>query len=132
EGRIYDIYDAGKDIKTLDYNDRRLAIQEAFSLGIPTDVGLASKGRKGLHRWTRDIFSKDPVYMSKIMSFQTEFTGPHPIGYPLFLQADIDLLDMNRDPYARNYTVVFVLNKNTQEFVRVNLKELSQDDTTAH
>lgn len=127
EGRIYDMFDAGKDIKTVDYNDRRLAISEAFSLGLPTNVGLASKGNKGLHRWTRDIFTKDPVYLSKIMTYQIDFTGPHPIGYPLFLQADIDALDFNRDPYARNYTTVFVLNENTQEFVRVNLKEELQD-----
>jgi len=127
EGRIYDMFDRGRDIKTVDYNDRRLAISEAFSLGLPTNVGLASKGNKGLHRWTRDIFTKDPVYLSKIMTYQIDFTGPHPIGYPLFLQADIDALDFNRDVYARNYTTVFVLNENTQEFVRVNLKEELQD-----
>ncbi len=127
EGRIYDIFDKGLDIKTVDYNPRRLAITEAFSLGLPTDVGLASKGRKGLHRWTRDIFSKDPVYLNKIMQYQIEFTGPHPIGYPLFLSADIDTLDFNRDACARNYTTVFVFNETTQEFVRVNLKEETQD-----
>ncbi len=134
EGRIYDMFDRGRDIKTVDYNDRRLAISEAFSLGLPTDIGLPSKGRKGLHRWTRDIFSKDPVYLSKIMQYQIDFTGPHPIGYPLFLQADIDTLDFNRDIYARNYTTVFVLNENTQEFVRVNLKEELQDrhDSVSH
>jgi predicted outer membrane repeat protein len=134
EGRVYDMFDRGRDIKTVDYGDRRLAISEAFSLGLPTDVGLPSKGRKGLHRWTRDIFTKDPVYLSKIMTYQVDFTGPHPIGYPLFLQADIDALDFNRDPYARNYTTVFVLNENTQEFVRVNLKEELQDrnDSASH
>lgn len=128
EGRIYDIFDRGLDIKTLDYSNRRLAITEAFSLGLPTDIGLASRGRKGLHRWTRDIFTKDPVYLDKIMQFQTEFVGPHPIGYPLFLQADIDSNDFNRDRCARNYTTVFVFNETTQEFVRVNLKEVTQDD----
>jgi hypothetical protein len=134
EGRIYDIYDRGRDIKTVDYNDRRLAIAEAFSLGLPTDIGLASKGRKGLHRWTRDIFSKDPVYLSKIMQYQIDFTGPHPIGYPLFLQADIDSNDFNRDKCARNYTTVFVMNETTQEFVRVNLKEEVADrhDSISH
>lgn len=127
EGRIYDIFDRGKDIKTLDYSDRRLAIAEAFSLGLPTDVGLASNGRRGMHRWTRDIFQKDPVYLDKMIDYQTEFVGPHPIGYPLFLQADIDGNDLNRDAFARNYTVVFVLNQNTQEYVRVNLKEEFQN-----
>ena len=127
EGRVYDIFDKGLDIKTADYNNRRLAIAEAFSLGLPTDIGLASRGRKGLHRWTRDIFSKDPVYLNKIMQYQIEFTGPHPIGYPLFLSADIDSLDFNRDHCARNYTTVFVFNETTQEFVRVNLKEETED-----
>ncbi|MDP4220497.1 MAG: hypothetical protein Q8896_08670, partial [Bacteroidota bacterium] len=127
EGRIYDIFDKGLDIKTLDYTPRRLAITEAFSLGLPTDIGLASNGRKGLHRWTRDIFTKDPVYLNKIMRYQIEFVGPHPIGYPLFLQADIDSNDFNRDHCARNYTTVFVFNETTQEFVRVNLKEETQD-----
>ncbi len=127
EGRVYDIFDRGLDIKTADYSNRRLAISEAFSLGLPTDIGLASKGRKGLHRWTRDIFEKDPVYLNKIMQFQIEFTGPHPIGYPLFLSADIDTNDFNRDKCARNYTTVFVFNETTQEFVRVNLKEETQD-----
>lgn len=127
EGRVYDIFDRGTDIKTVDYNNRRMAIAEAFSLGLPTDIGLDSLGRRGLHRWTRDIFSKDPVYLQKIMQYQTEFRGPHPLGYPLFLTADVDTLDFNRDKCARNYTTVFVLNETTQEFVRVNLKEEFDD-----
>jgi predicted outer membrane repeat protein len=126
EGRVYDIYDKGLDIKTVDYNNRRMAIAEAFSLGLPTDVGRPPL-RRGLHRFTRDIFTKDPVYLNTIMQYQIDFTGPHPIGYPLFLQADIDSLDFNRDECARNYTVVFVLNETTQEFVRVNLKEELED-----
>jgi predicted outer membrane repeat protein len=127
EGRIYDIFDKGLDIKTVDYTPRRLAITEAFSLGLPTDIGLASRGNRGLHRWTRNIFEKDPVYLNKIMQYQIEFQGPHPIGYPLFLSADIDTLDFNRDRCARNYTTVFVFDETTQEYVRVNLKEEYQD-----
>ena len=127
EGRIYDIYDRGLDIKTLDYNNRRLAITEGFSLGLPTDIGLASNGRKGIHRWTRDIFQKDPVYLNKIIRYQSQFSGPHPIGYPLFLTADVDTNDFNRDKCARNYTTVFVFNETTQEYIRVNLKEEFSD-----
>jgi predicted outer membrane repeat protein len=127
EGRIYDIFDKGLDIKTADYNPRRLAISEAFSLGLPTDIGLASNNHQGLHRWTRDIFATDPVYLSKIMQYQTQFVGPHPIGYPLFLSADVDSSDFNRDHCARNYTVVFVFNETTQEYVRVNMKEEGVD-----
>ncbi|MBS1904199.1 MAG: T9SS type A sorting domain-containing protein [Bacteroidetes bacterium] len=123
EGRIYDIFDRGLDIKTVDYSNRRLAIAEAFSLGLPTDIGNAANNHTGLRRWTRDIFEKDPVYLSKIMRYQTQFVGNHPLGYPLFLSADVDVADRNRDAYARNYTTVFVLNETTQEYVRVNLKE---------
>ncbi len=124
EGRVYDIFDKGLDIKTIDYSNRRLAIAEAFSLGLPTDIGRTVNNHTGLHRWTRNIFDKDPIYLNKIVKgYQTQFVGPHPIGYPLFLTADVDTTDFNRDPYARNFTTVFVLNETTQEYVRVNLKE---------
>ncbi|HYM21480.1 MAG TPA: FlgD immunoglobulin-like domain containing protein [Candidatus Kapabacteria bacterium] len=129
EGRIYDIFDKGLDIKTVDYSNRRLAIAEAFSLGLPTDIGFASNNHTGIHRWTRDIFEKDPVYLAKIHQYQAQFIGPHPIGYPLFLTADVDVADRNRDKYARNYTDVIVLNETTNEFVRVNLKEEFTDHT---
>jgi predicted outer membrane repeat protein len=120
EGRIYDIYDKGTDIKTMDYNNRRMSPSEAFSLGIPTDV-------QRIHRFTRDIFSTDQTYLDRIMSMQTDFIGPHPIGFPLFLQADIDPNDVNRDEFARNYSVLMVINTTTNEFVRVNAKETVQD-----
>lgn len=122
EGRIYDIFDKGTDIKTADYNPRRMSPAEAFSLGIPTDV-------QRIHRFTRDIFSTDSTYLDKIMTMQTDFIGPHPIGYPLFLQADIDANDVNRDEFARNYSVLMVINTTTNEFVRVNAKERTQDAT---
>jgi hypothetical protein len=120
EGRIYDLFDQGTDIKTADYNPRRMSPAEAFSLGLPTDVAQ-------IHRFTRDIFSTDPTYVDRIMTMQTDFVGPHPIGYPLFLQADIDTGDVNRDEFARNYSVLMVINTTTQEFVRVNAKETVQD-----
>lgn len=123
EGRIYDIFDAGTDVKTADYNPRRLAIQEAFALGIPTDLNR-------IHRFTRDIFDTNSAYISRIRQpLQTDFTGPHPIGYPLFLQADVPLSDTNRDMCASNYTVLYVINMTTNEFVRVNAKEVGIDDS---
>lgn len=122
EGRIYDIFDKGTDIKTADYNPRRMSPAEAFSLGIPTDV-------QRIHRFTRDIFTTDQTYLDRIMTMQTDFIGPHPIGYPLFLQADIDPNDVNRDEFARNYSVLMVINTTTNEFVRVNAKERTQDST---
>lgn len=121
EGRVYDLYDQGTDMKVADYANRRMAPAEAFSLGLPSDVVR-------LHRWTRDIFNTDPTYVSKIDLYQTDMTGPHPIGYPLFLQADVSTVDSNRDNYARNFSVLIVQNTTTGEFVRVNAKETVQDE----
>ncbi|MEO6939809.1 MAG: FlgD immunoglobulin-like domain containing protein [Candidatus Kapaibacterium sp.] len=135
EGRVYDIYDKGTDIKTADYNNRRLAPAEDFALGLPTDLGFANANlsidHHGLHRFTRNIFDTNAVYVNKIMGYQAEFVGPHPIGYPLFLQADVDPADINRDMCARNYSTLFVINTTTNEFVRVNAKETSVDDAVA-
>ena len=116
EGRIYDLYDHGTDMKVADYENRRLAIAEAFSLGLPDTI-------QAMHRYTRNIFDQNAVYVNKIDQYQTDFQGPQPLGYPLFLQADVPLNDTNYDPYARNYTVFMVFNTTTNEFVRVNLKE---------
>ena len=116
EGRIYDIYDRGTDIKAADYSNHRLAPSEDFALGLPSNILRT-------HRFTRNIFDQDPTYVNKIDLYQADFQGPHPIGYPLFLQADISLADSNRDDFARNYTTYFVINTTTDEFVRVNLKE---------
>ncbi len=116
EGRVYDLYDRGNNMKVADYSERRLAPAEAFSIGLPANIN-------SIHRYTRNIFDTDPTYLSKIDLYQTDFQGPHPLGYPLFLQADVPVNDSNRDDYSRNYTTYFVLNTTTNEFVRVNLKE---------
>jgi predicted outer membrane repeat protein len=117
EGRIYDLYDRGTNMKTADYSNRRLAPSEAFSLGLPANIVK-------IHRFTRNIFDQDLTYVNKIDLMQIDFTGPHPLGYPLFLQADVALSDSNRDDNAENYTTYIVLNQSTNEFVRVNLKEI--------
>ncbi len=121
EGRVYDLFDRGTDMKVADYELPRLAPAEAFSLGLPSDVAA-------LHRFTRNFYDTNATYVNKIDLMQTDFVGPHPIGYPLFLQADVALADSNRDPYAKNYTVFMVFNQTTNEFVRVNLKEIKQDE----
>ena len=121
EGRVYDLFDQGTDMKVADYSNRRMAPAEAFSLGLPSDVVR-------LHRWTRDIFNTDPTYVGKIDQYQTDMVGPHPIGYPLFLQADVSTVDSNRDNYARNFSTLIVQNTTTGEFVRVNAKETVQDE----
>jgi predicted outer membrane repeat protein len=116
EGRVYDLFDKGTDMRVADYGNRRLAPAEAFSLGLPNDVAT-------IHRFTRNIFDTNSVYVQKIDLYQTDFVGPHPIGYPLFLQANVSLADSNRDDYAKNYTVLMVFDQTTNEFVRVNAKE---------
>jgi predicted outer membrane repeat protein len=121
EGRVYDLFDRGTDMKVADYSARRMAPAEAMSLGLPNDVAR-------IHRFTRDIFTTDPTYVSKILQMQTDFVGPHPIGYPLFLQADVSAQDSNRDNCAKNYTVLMVFNQSTSEFVRVNAKETVVDE----
>jgi len=124
EGRIYDLFDKGTDAKVADYSNRRLAIAEAFSLGLPDTI-------QKMHRFTRNIFDTNATYVNKIDLYQTDFVGPHPIGYPLFLQADVPINDTNRDPYARDYTVFMVFNQTTNEFVRVNLKETVADESAS-
>ncbi|MDP4198544.1 MAG: FlgD immunoglobulin-like domain containing protein [Bacteroidota bacterium] len=121
EGRVYDVYDLGTSMRVADYNNRRMAPSEDIALGLPNDL-------MRMHRYTRNIFDLDPVYVSKIDPNQTDFVGPHPLGYPLFLQADVSAADSNRDAYAKNYTTFFVINQTTNEFVRVNLKETMVDE----
>jgi len=134
EGRVYDIFDRGTDIKTTDYSVRRLAITEDFALAEPTDIGFGNSNpaldHHGLHRFTRNFYDTNATYVNTIMAGQTEFIGPHPLGYPLFLEADVDTNDVNRDTYAKNYSVLYVINTNTNEFVRVNAKEIVQDEAT--
>ncbi len=117
EGRVYDLYDRGNNMKIADYSDRRFAPSEAFALGLPANITR-------MHRFTRNIFDKDPTYVGKIDLMQTDFVGAQPIGYPLFLQADVPINDSNRDDYGKNYTTFIVLNATTNEFVRVNLQEI--------
>ena len=117
EGRIYDLYDRGNNMKVADYSERRYAPSEAFSLGLPANLTK-------MHRFTRNIFDTNATYVNKIDLMQTDFVGPHPLGYPLFLQADVPINDSNRDDYGKNYTTFIVLNQTTNEFVRVNLQEI--------
>ncbi len=118
EGRVYDLYDAGNSMKVADYSIERLAPSEAFSLGLPANITK-------MHRYTRNFYDTNANYVNKIDLLQTDFVGPHPLGYPLFLQADVPINDSNRDDYARNYTTFIVLDQTTNEFVRVNLKEIT-------
>ncbi len=139
QGVVYDIFDKGTDIKTADYSKRRLARVEDFAVGIPPHLRTYSSdpndpnysehyAGKVVRRWTRDPFvaESDP----NIGALQTEFVGDHPIGYPLFLEAWADYSGAaelnNNDERAFHETVFFVINNNTGDFIRVNLKQVDK------
>ncbi|MEZ4784331.1 MAG: FlgD immunoglobulin-like domain containing protein [Candidatus Kapaibacterium sp.] len=134
EGRIYDIYDKGLDIRAVDYSGPRMAPIEDFSVGIPPvlrqyPAGSVYEG-KVVRRLTRDPFKAevDTTY-AKLMR---EFVGDHPIGYPLFLESRADYLgDLNtdnNDSCSLNHTVMLVINAETGEFIRSNLKQYQEGD----
>ena len=132
EGRVYDIYDKGNDIRAVDYSGPRLAPIEDFSVGIPPVLRMYPAGsvyeNKVVRRLTRDPFiaDVDTVYAR----LQREFVGNHPIGYPLFLEAVADYQGdantHNNDSCALNHTVFFVINLETGEMIRSNLKQFEE------
>jgi predicted outer membrane repeat protein len=131
EGRVYDLFDKGVDIKTADYSSPRLAPIEDFSVGLPQRLRTNASGvyqGKVVRRLTRDPFvaAVDTNYAK----LQREFVGNHPIGYPLFLETAANYLGDpntdNNDPYALNQTVFFVMNVETGEFIRTTMKQISE------
>ena len=134
EGRIYDIYDKGLDIRAVDYSGPRMAPIEDFAVGIPPVLRQYAAGSvyegKVVRRLTRDPFKAevDTTY-AKLMR---EFVGDHPIGYPLFLESQADYRGDantdNNDPYSLNHTVMLVINAETGEFIRSNLKQYQEGD----
>ena len=128
QGRVYDIFDKGRDIKAVDYSHPRMAPIEDFAVGIPPRLNRFGTGvyaNQVVRRLTRDPFiaDNDSIYRT----LQREFVGGHPIGYPLFLDARANYTgDRNRtndDQWALNYTVFFVINVETGELIRSNLKQ---------
>jgi len=132
QGRIYDSFDKGTDIKTADYSKRRMSPIEDFAVGIPTTLSrfadpLQPSFNKYIKRFTRDPFVA--AADANIARLQTEFKGDHPIGYPLFLEAKADYTSAsdvfsNNDARSINETVFFVINTSTGDYVRVNLAQL--------
>jgi len=136
EGRVYDLFDKGVDINTVDYSMPRMAPIEDFAVGLPDR--LRTFGTIGgpnspymdkvVRRLTRDPFVAEVD--SCINKVQREWVGNHPIGYPLFLEALADYLGDpntdNNDQYALNHTVFFVINAETGEFIRANLKQIRE------
>lgn len=132
QGRVYDIYDKGSDIRAVDYSGPRMAPIEDFAVGIPPVLRTYPAGSqyegKVVRRLTRDpwIVDVDTTYAK----LQREFIGDHPIGYPLFLEARADYLGDantdNNDPYALNHSVFLVMNVETGEFIRTTLEQFQE------
>lgn len=146
-GHIYDIFDKGTDIKTADYQKRRLVPIEDFAVGIPpiiktyTNTLLPSYG-KNVKRWTRDPFytellnAQNQLAYPQLNALQSEFYPDtngrftHPIGYPLYLEANVDYSGddntVNNDYHLLNQTVYFVINETTGDYIRVPLTQVSE------
>ena len=136
QGRVYDIFDKGTDIKTADYSNRRMSPIEDFAVGIPPtliafDDATQPSFNKYVKRWTRDPY--DAEEYDFIDEVQREFVGDHPIGYPLFLEAhanyDATAEISNNDERAINETVFFVINQRTGDYIRANLSQRNETDT---
>lgn len=148
-GAVYDMYDKGTDVKTADYSKRRMSPIEDFAVGIPPKLNLYKDDTKPsfdkyVKKWTRDpqvAELKDDqgnlVYPA-VAALQTEWFSPdsngvdhHPIGYPLYLEANIDYSgDENRsnhDPLMLNESVFFVINESNNDIIRINLKQVAED-----
>ncbi len=150
-GLVYDLYDKGTDIKAADYSNRRMSPIEDFAVGIPpvirryTEQEYQDKPSFGkyVRRWLRDPFiaelrdnNGDLVY-PEFAQLQDEFRPDkygnyyHPIGYPLFLEARVNYDGLaersNHDTRLLNESVFFVINENTGDFIRVNMRQVSEN-----
>lgn len=151
EGRIYDLFDKGTDIKTADYSNRRMSPIEDFAVGIPPKLRRYQDPTKQswgsyVRRTTRDPNYTDSLNYAtglennlwrQIGRLQGEFAldqrigeYTHAIGYPLFLEsvAQYDGEDPNLnndDPYSLNETAFIVINDSTGDYIRVNLRQLT-------
>lgn len=142
-GHVYDIHDKGTDIKSADYSARRMSPIEDFAVGIPPvlktfDNTALPSNDKYVKRYVRDPFcTEDERYEDFMTVLQKEYSPNtagdfyHPIGQPLYLEAEADydgLIERsNHDPYLANETVFFVINENTGDFIRTNLLQVSEE-----
>ncbi|MES2764882.1 MAG: T9SS type A sorting domain-containing protein [Bacteroidota bacterium] len=136
QGRIYDLFDKGTDIKTADYSRRRMSPIEDFAVGIPKSIRRFTNtaGSPSFNRYVRRL-GRDPFVAevdANINALQSEFKGDQPIGYPLFLEtranysgtAELSNQDHPNAPTV-NETVFFVINETTGDFVRANLRQVT-------
>lgn len=138
QGHVYDVFDKGLDIKTADYAERRMSPIEDFAVGIPTRLSRFTNANQPsfnrfVKRYTRDPFVAEQD--QNIARLQTEFKGNHPIGYPLFLEAQADYTTLNtefsnNDIRSINETVFFVINTNTGDYIRVNMSQVDLTSET--
>lgn len=147
-GQVYDLFDKGTDIKTADYSKRRMSPIEDFAVGIPAtlrrfDDDTKPSNTKYVRRMVRDPFcvtaldQDGNVRYPFIGDLQYEFTQDfdgnyyHPIGHPIYLETMVDYDGIaersNHDPLTQNESVFFVINESTGDFIRVNLKQVSED-----
>jgi len=146
-GGIYDIYDKGTDIKTADYQKRRLVPIEDFAIGIPPIVKTYTNNtlpsfNKNVRIWTRDPYyaellnEQNRLVYPQLNKLQTEFYPDtngrftHPIGYPIYMEASVDYSGddniVNNDYHLLNQTVYFVINETTGDYIRVPLTQVSE------
>ena len=155
QGLVYDIFDKGTDINTADYSNRRMSPIEDFAVGIPANLqlyptsGTQSSGKQ-IRRTTRDPFATDSMNYStdkenllwrSMRKLQSEFAidqrtneYTHPIGYPLFLEAraaynGADANQSNDDALSLNESVFFVINDSTGDFIRMNMRQMTDIPT---
>lgn len=156
-GNVYDMLDKGTDIKFLDYSDRNMSPIEDFAVGIPpllrryddpaypSGTPDATGHTKYVRRWKRNPFIADSIidqnpdtpYLDIITTLQDEFRPDedgnftHPIGYPLYLEAranyEGEVEVANHDPRVLNESVFYVINQTTSDFIRVNMKQVSEE-----
>ena len=143
---VYDLYDKGTDIRIADYTKRRMSPIEDFAVGIPPLLQKFVNVNGDItyvKRWSRNPFIADsindkddfvyPIINDLQEEFQPDKNGNfyHPIGYPLYLEAYANYTGeaekTNFDPRALNETVFFVINETTGDFIRANLKQLTND-----
>ncbi len=141
-GRIYDIYDKGADVKTVDYSKRRMSPIEDFAVGMPPEFRLYSDStklsfNKYIKRMIRDPFDVEKPQFAFLTDMQDEYAPNsegdiyHPLSQPLYLETMINYDGLversNHDPETVNETVFFVINENTTDYIRVNLRQVSEE-----
>ncbi len=149
-GIVYDVHDKGTDIKTADYSKRRMSPVEDFAVGIAPIVKRYNEStytnypsyNKYVKRWIRDPFVAEKLNDAGarvypwITALQDEYRPDtkgeyyHPIGAPLYLESRVDYTGLaersNHDELMLNEAVYFVINENTGDFIRVNMKQVRE------